>query len=270
MIKIADFQLQRAEIIQSDRYLAACAEQRIPYYKVDHLFTGGTWRGRPVTKPDFADISVLVTGHSDYPLDAGRFSLARPQLRRWFSTNVAHSDPRLVGIPLGITNSTHETPLHPIIGNLAPLVDCAARPRVEQNLVYMNFSPGTYPQERQAVWALFAGRPFVTAEQDDKSVEGHRRFLQQVASHRFVLCPRGNGVDTHRVWEALYLKSIPIVRRSQAMSFFDDLPILFVDRWEEALDAGLLARAYDELHHRHWNMDKLNVSYWEREFRLWS
>jgi hypothetical protein len=54
-------------------------------------------------------------------------------------------------------------------------------------------------------------------------------FLESLVRHRFVLCPPGNGVDTHRLWESLLAGAIPVVKRSPAMEPFSDLPILIVD-----------------------------------------
>ena len=267
-MKMLDFQVHRSEIIQTDRYKAICERLGIPYYKIDFLSRSGIWRGQHINKPDFSHLQLLVTGHSDYPLDEHRFGQATPYLKRWFSTNVTHADPRLIGIPLGVTNYTDETPLHPIIGNLDPLLACHDRPKKATNLVYMNFSIATFPQERQPLFDLFKDRAFVTMEPVNQSVAGHQRFLQQIYDHPFVLCPRGNGIETHRMWEALYLQSIPIVRRCHAMSFFEDLPILFVDRWEEALDPQFLKCTYDEFQNRHWNMEKMTISYWEQQFRM--
>jgi len=267
-MKIRDFQVRRSEIIQTDRYKAICERLGIPYFKIDFLSKSGAWRGQRIKKTNFNRLKLLVTGHSDFPLDEQRFRLAKPHLKRWFSTNVTHADPRLVGIPLGVTNYTDETPLHLISGNLDPLLASYGQPKKLANLIYMNFSIETFPQERQPVFDLFKDHAFVTNEPVNQSVTGHRCFLRQIYDHQFVLCPRGNGIDTVRMWEALYLKSIPIVRRCHAMSFFQDLPILFVDRWEEALDPQFLERMYHEFHNREWNMEKLNVSYWERQFRM--
>lgn len=115
---------------------------------------------------------------------------------------------------------------------------------------------------------LFKDRAFVTQDPVNQSVAGHRYFLQQIYDHQFVLCPRGNGIDTHRMWEVLYLKSIPIVRRCHAMSFFEALPILFVDHWENVPAPRLLEHTYHEFHNREWKMEKLNISYWEQQFRM--
>jgi hypothetical protein len=47
------------------------------------------------------------------------------------------------------------------------------------------------------------------------------------------VCPQGNGVDTHRIWEALALGTIPIVRTSSIDPLFVDLPVLIVHDWAE-------------------------------------
>jgi hypothetical protein len=53
--------------------------------------------------------------------------------------------------------------------------------------------------------------------------------------HRFAACPRGNGIDTHRVWEALYLGVVPVVERSPSVEHFaaQGLPMVVVDGWSE-------------------------------------
>jgi len=47
-----------------------------------------------------------------------------------------------------------------------------------------------------------------------------KRYAEISREHKYVLCPRGNGIDTHRFWETLYRGSIPIV---------------FKDKWSESL-----------------------------------
>ena len=39
-------------------------------------------------------------------------------------------------------------------------------------------------------------------------------FLSELNNYKFVIAPFGNGLDTHRVWEAIYSNSIPIVKKS--------------------------------------------------------
>jgi len=54
-------------------------------------------------------------------------------------------------------------------------------------------------------------------------------FLEALVRHHFVLCPPGNGVDTHRMWEVLLAGVIFGVKKSIVMESFNDLLISFVE-----------------------------------------
>ena len=57
--------------------------------------------------------------------------------------------------------------------------------------------------------------------------------------YKFVACPRGNGIDTHRFWETLYRGSVPIViasKWSNSLKYLD-LPLIEVSNWAEAGNA---------------------------------
>jgi hypothetical protein len=60
----------------------------------------------------------------------------------------------------------------------------------------------------------------------------HQKALQKYA---FVASPPGNGLDTHRTWEAFYFKCVPIVKRSHMTSIYESigLPIWIVNSYEE-------------------------------------
>jgi DNA-dependent RNA polymerase auxiliary subunit epsilon len=52
----------------------------------------------------------------------------------------------------------------------------------------------------------------------------YREYLEELSKHYFALCPRGNGVDTHRFWESLYLGVIPVViKESETDVFYESL-----------------------------------------------
>jgi hypothetical protein len=60
----------------------------------------------------------------------------------------------------------------------------------------------------------------------------HREFA-------FEISPRGNGIDCHRTWEALILKTIPIVRTSRIDPIYDGLPVAIVNDWDEVTPARM-------------------------------
>lgn len=244
------------DIITSDRILAAFPTT---YHKMDVFYSGGRpilWRGRSVRYPPQTE-TLLVTGHSDFPVVDALLDLYPRAV--WWGTNVQTS--RAHGIPLGITNATNESELHPIYGNLESMVSVAQEPRVIRNLVYMNFVVATYPSERQRVWDRFSAAPWVTVGTPVSTHAGRETFLREIRNHSYVFCPRGNGIDTHRLWETLYMGSIPIVRRDLAHAGWEDLPILFVDSWDDVTDERLRTEL-PRFQTSTWSLEKLHVGYW--------
>ena len=242
------------DIITTDRYLAAFPTY---YTKTDVFYQSPiTWRGSQCTRPP-ATVPYLITGHSDYAITDAHAELY-PHTT-WFSVNA--SAPRVHGLPLGITNDTLESASHPICGNLQMLHDVATRPCTPTHLVYMNFVTETCPDERMYVWTHFASKPWVTEGTYSHTLEGRRVYLEDIRNHAFVLCPRGNGVDTVRLWETLYLGRIPIVKRDPVHKDWEDLPILFVDNWEDVTEE-LLRTTQVEFSQKSWCYEKLKIGYW--------
>lgn len=78
-----------------------------------------------------------------------------------------------------------------------------------------------------------------------------------------MLCPRGNGWDTHRVWEALYLGVIPVLLHSPIDKVYEGLPVLYVDRYED-VTPELLDDEYERLvlERDDWDRRQLSRAYW--------
>lgn len=263
---IHEFSYTEDDILTSDRLLEfSRVESVADYIKIDYFYLGRPfqWRGavHPTCPPSK---EILITGHGDYPITKEIFERARTQIpfKKWFGTNVEYDHPDLKPVPLGITNCTNESTVHPIYGDNSLFFDVLKEPLQKQHLLYMNFDIGTYPQERVPLQAAFRGKPWTTEGIPQPTREGRRRFLQDIYRSKFVLCPRGNGVDSHRLWETLYLRSIPIVKRHLTHKGLEDLPILFVDSWDEITE-DYLEYKYIEFASRRWNFEKLKMSWWK-------
>ena len=57
-------------------------------------------------------------------------------------------------------------------------------------------------------------------------------YFIELAKHKYAICPRGNGLDTHRIWECLYLNVIPIIIKIDYPNF-ENLPIIVLDSWND-------------------------------------
>lgn len=180
---------------------------------------------------------VLVTGESDAPCDANLQRFLPPQVATWFATNVTSLHPRVSSIPLGIgrrgdlvTPSESELRAH-----------YRAAPDRGMSL-YINFRPETNEAVRRPIFDAFQRRraePWFTFCEPMQRTNGE--FLSQMMEHRFVLCPPGNGVDTHRFWETLAAGGIPVALRNACTLSFEHLPVVLVDSCHEITSERLQA-----------------------------
>lgn len=245
------------DIITTDKYFQAFPTY---YFKID-VITNNTpifWRDN-IIYPPTTDLPMIISGHGDYPLDDKAVEFYRPKI--WFTVNKQTNYKNVFSLPLGITNNTNESHLHHIYGNVDCMIQVMNETIEKTNLVYMNFNINTYQIERENVWNLFHDKPWTTIGSIENTMEGRIKFLREIKSNYFVLCPRGNGLDTHRLWETLYMGSIPIVKRDIGNKEFEDLPICFIDRWEE-ITPEFLEKEKERIQNNSWNMDCLKISYW--------
>ena len=59
--------------------------------------------------------------------------------------------------------------------------------------------------------------------------------LYRLKQYKYCICPEGNGIDTHRLWEAYYLKIVPILLRSVHTEIIQKmgLPMVLLDSWDD-------------------------------------
>lgn len=197
---------------------------------------------------------VLVTAESDDPVASSE--QIPPQVATWFSTNSSH--PSVRQLPLGLGNSYCNVTV-----KADRLAGACGAPK--PSLLYLNFRPATNSGARRGLWDAYAGAEregWATRRAGDV---GPQDYVAELASHRFAVCPPGNGTDTHRMWEALYAGVIPVVQNHPALDSFRDLPILFVDRLD-GLTKNFLEACEDEIAGKEWNWDKLFAPWWTRCF----
>ncbi|MEI8309513.1 MAG: exostosin family protein [Verrucomicrobiota bacterium] len=236
----------KRSLVSSDR--RAPESGAVVYAKRDHAKTLF-----PLLRKSRSRI-VLVTAESDEAVSVS--DAIPPQVARWFSTNSAH--PAVRQLPLGLGNS-----YCPVTAKADSLAEaCGAR---KSGLLYLNFRPATNSGARQTLWESYSGAEregWGTRRAGDVS---RQDYVMELASHRFALCPPGNGTDTHRMWEALYVGTIPVVQKSPALESFSDLPILFVDCLE-GLSKSFLEDREARMACEEWSWDKLFVPWWIQRF----
>lgn len=168
---------------------------------------------------------VLITHDSDNPINENYIPiLQNPFLLKWFGMNCHIIHEKLQPIPIGIANECWPH------GDKQSLLDVANTEQEKTGLIYSNFSESTNINQRQNVNGILKNLDGVYIEKDKKS---YKDYLQTTKTYKFILSPPGNSTDCHRVWESIYVGTIPIVLKSIPMVYFKDCPILFVDKWED-------------------------------------
>lgn len=165
---------------------------------------------------------ILITHNSDIQINhLYNTFLEIKNLVKWFAQNVNYSHKKLIPIPIGIANP--EWP-H---GNIFTLTNTIDKKHNKQQLLYANFNTKTNHSHRQ----------YCLQHISSKFIENNVSFetyLTHTAKAYFSICPLGNGIDSHRIWESLYLKTIPIAESTYNIRYLKqmhDLPIILIDDW---------------------------------------
>lgn len=202
---------------------------------------------------------ILITHNADHSAP-GPYAeyLDDPKIIAWFGQNpTIMGHPKFKAIPIGIANRMWNH------GNPATFDTARTIAKgIQKNyLLGMNFVVSTHQDVRKPVYELFIKQPFCAQlyHQD------HLQYLLGMAATRFVLSPRGNGLDCHRTWEALLMGAIPVMTHSMLDECLEGLPIVFVDDWSQVTaefleqEAQRIVLHKDEMHY-----EKIFFDYWKQ------
>ena len=134
------------------------------------------------------------------------------------SQNCLIQHPKLTSLPIGIENRQHFD--HNIFHNVRKRTDI----KKEKN-IYFLFSLGTHYSRQHCYNSLINKIPI------NNKISKEDYFIE-LKKHKFAICPRGNGLDTHRLWECIYLDVIPIMIDKDFVNI-NNLPIIILNNWDE-------------------------------------
>jgi len=199
---------------------------------------------------------ILISHNCDNDVNSS-FALP-PNVIRWYAQNVNVDDPRIEPLPIGVENDIRD---FGVMKKEKMLIKLQGTRNI-RNILYIDYNIDLNPAERLKPYQLFEGKPWVSTVRN-KSVL-FDAYIDNVYNHKFVICPRGNGLTTHRLWEALYMGSIPIKKRHVSNKSLIGLPILFVNDWEEITES-FLNDEYERIKNSSWNIEMLTFEYWRNK-----
>jgi hypothetical protein len=199
---------------------------------------------------------IVILGNSDQNFNlelASQFNLEK--VIKVYAQNLVDKIEKFVALPIGLENAWRLDNGKPLTFRFQRLFRFKKRFRI-----MWTFSPTNINERTQAAEAL--SKLDIADQLPHISKFKHRFALSKYA---FVASPPGNGLDCHRTWEAMYLRCIPIVKRSFMTEEYEKngLPIWVVDSYDELsrYDEETLKLKYLELAPR-FNSDLLWFNYW--------
>ena len=198
---------------------------------------------------------TLINQNSDFNLN-----YVIPIVHRHYSQNVNIRSEKIISIPIGLENKYN----FPDIRKIDKMKSKLQERKYLINLCYINHNVSTNVSKRSGIYELFSNDVNFTIERGQNGKD-FDNYLEKVYNHKFVICPEGNGLDTHRTWECLYLGTIPVEKRNINNSFYEGkLPICFVDDWSE-LTSDFLESEYERIKNTHWNLEMLTFTFWKNK-----
>lgn len=204
---------------------------------------------------------VLICHNGDVPVDEGIVKYIDEKIIHFFAQDVVVGHEKITPIPIGLENMSYYIAGPTVLFRY--LHRTAQRFRGQRkNKIFFNFSLSTNPAERGPARDLFLSHAHMETVDRFLTPYRHGKTLMR---YKFVASPPGNAIESCRTWEALHLRTIPIVKDFVAMKYFQSLglPLWVVKDWSElnSVTEEELARNYQTMMAAA-SWEALNMDFW--------
>jgi hypothetical protein len=196
---------------------------------------------------------IIFTGFEDTPIDDVIFDRIPENVLGIYASNCISFGGKVNPIPYGIQRK-----LNPSDNRHNILSRCVNIDVVPQKKLYINHSLGSNPA-RIEINDFYSTKPWVTLSSPiDIGDSYYETYLMEIKNHKFMICPDGNaiGCECHRDWEVLYMRRVPIVKRTKYLEkIFEGIPVLFVDSF-----LGITEKLLEDNEHLYEEMKTFDLS----------
>jgi hypothetical protein len=230
--------------------------------------------------PTIKNKIILVSGDCDQTIPTQIFRsetdyesfITDDRIVHWFCQNFVGNHPKVSQMPIGMDYHTMASGDHLWGKQLKPY-------KQEEQLFNLKNNSLPFWERALKIHASFhismTGRQYVQDRLDviemvSKELIDYDDRCERLTSwkhqteYAFVACPYGNGLDTHRFWEALNLGCIPIIKSSPLDTLFSELPVWIVQSWGD-ITFDKMKEIVSEFKQKSFNYDKLTTEYWIRK-----
>ncbi len=211
---------------------------------------------------------ILISHNDDTDIDENYAKFIDEKIIHWFAQNLCFKHEKVTPLPIGIQNLRYNE-----TGKLKYFTQINFR-KEKEFLIRYGFSTRSHSERILAEENLKKSTIAKKISNQTQSTSNQDKYMEVVKNSYFLASPRGRGTDCHRTWEAIYLKTIPIVSRSVATEYFENigLPILLIDSWDKIADMTpeYLEQEYTKMqntntHERSDITEQAYMEYWQKE-----
>jgi len=250
------------ELIQLNKFSELHDGEKIIFCKTDFLSNEFNY----ISKIN-RDV-ILITGNSDYAITDDIVSVAPKNIKKWYAQNALTNSDLVTPIPMGIENKLESIRYGHGIGYFERVQEKEnllnnIKNKEPKKFIYSNFNINTNYRERIKYKNISIECDYIDWEESNLSLHD---FFNKILDYKMILCPIGNGVDTHRLWEVLYSNRIPItvkVNDYGIYKLYEKLPIIILDRIEDLLNYELIQKKYQKVMSNNYNLDIIDYVYWK-------
>lgn len=230
----------------------------------------------------------LVSGRGDYTVPSCFYIpsfqhfcnqiLDSKNIIKWYATNCVSYHKKFVPIPIGIDYHTMNTADYKMFGNkqltpseqeeilisiknrLRPL--CNTTPKAVANFHNAMDTPVLRKHYRTVAYEALKDKNCILWL--PKQVRDE--FWNSCDEYTFVICPFGNGLDTHRTYETLALGRVPVIQECYFNEhLFKNMPVVIVKEWNE-ITAEFLKEQFEKIIKNIeigvYNYERLTTKFW--------
>lgn len=160
---------------------------------------------------------IILSHNSDYEVN-DRYIKYLNKVNKQLSQNCLFQYKNLISLPIGIENRQWVD--HNIFHRIRKSKDIK-----KTKNIYFFFSLDTNSSRKECYDSL-------KDKLEWNKKKNKEEYFIELKKHKYAVCPRGNGLDTHRIWECLYLDVIPIIIERDFINI-NNLPIIVLKNWKE-------------------------------------
>ena len=183
---------------------------------------------------NFKDMKFIIfTNLEDTPIDDYIYESIPNNVVRIVAVNAVTFGGKVIPAPYGVQRRMN--PNDDRIEILKHFMD--ERGPKSFRLLYVGMNENSH-EERKGLISKYTEKLWATVETGRVDFE---TYLNNMRKCKFVLCPRGNAIDCHRNWETIYMRRVPVMKRTPLLEeLYKDYQVLFVDNYSEVTEQLLL------------------------------